>query len=120
MFITKITSVAGCIGAAMLATAIAPAAFAASPDDQVTVKVSIADLNMSTEAGAKAALARINYAAREICGDNSGDKPSLSEHMQLRSCVTSIVAQTVASTNSPTLLAVSQGRHVDSTTFAAR
>src|SRR5271168_2336416 len=70
---SKLASVAGVIAAAVLAAAIDPgaaAAFAATPHDQVTIRVSVADLSMTSEAGAQEALARIRHAAREVCGDS--------------------------------------------------
>jgi UrcA family protein len=112
MLTSKLMSVAGLIGAAALSAAIAPScAFAANLDDQVTVTVSTADLNMGSEAGARAALHRIQYAANEICGGDGGER-GLGEQMESRSCVQATVKRTVASVNLPTLTAVSQGRHV--------
>jgi UrcA family protein len=120
MLTSKLASVAGLIGATVLAAAIpaATSAFAATPD-QVTVKVSTADLNMNSEAGARVALARIRHAAKEICGD-SGARTSLDQTMQLHACVNGVVERAVAASNQPTLVAVSQGRHMAAMASAAR
>jgi UrcA family protein len=120
MLTSKLASVAGLIGATVLAAAIpaATSAFAATPD-QLTVKVSTADLNLNSEAGARVALARIRHAAKEICGD-SGARTSLDQSMQLQACVNGVVERAVAASNQPTLVAVSQGRHVAAMASAAR
>jgi UrcA family protein len=118
----KLDRAAGVVAAAVLATAIAigpSAAFAAVSDDQVTVRVSTADLNMASEAGAQVALARIRQAARDICGDEGG-RVSLTVQTQMRRCVDGVVERAVASSNQPALLAVSQGRRVTQTASAAR
>jgi|SRR6185312_955427 len=117
MSASKLMSIAGLVTMTVLAAATGPAAFAATTDDQVAVRVSVADLNMTSEAGARAALARIRHAAREICGD-SDNIVSLSEQMRLRSCLSGTIERAVASMNSPALLAVSQSHHV--TTVATR
>lgn len=111
---SKLPSLAGLIGAAVLVAAVGPGAaataFAADPGAAVTLKVSIADLNMSSVAGAREALARIQRAARQICGGDS--EPSLTQQMQYRSCVSDAVQRAVAAMRLPTLTAVSQGGHV--------
>jgi len=118
---SKLASVAGVIAAAVLAAAIDPgaaAAFAATPHDQVTIRVSVADLSMTSEAGAQEALARIRHAAREVCGDSrvSGSVP---EQIELRSCVADTVKRAVATANQPTLTAVSQSQHLTEMASAA-
>lgn len=114
MLTSKFASVAGFIGAAVLVAAIGPGAtcaFAASSDDQVTIRVSVDDLNMTSEAGARVALRRIQYAANEICGGDVADR-SLGEQMQVRQCARAAVEHAVASMNLPALTAVSGGHHV--------
>jgi UrcA family protein len=114
MLTSKLASFTGLVGAAMIALAVGPgatSAFAASPDDPISVKVSIADLNMASEAGARTALARIQYAADRACGGDVSDQ-TLGEQMQFRSCARQAVERTIASINQPALTAVSQGRHV--------
>ena len=78
MFTSKLASIAGLIGAAVIAAVgpgFATAAFAGAPDDQITIQVSVGDLNLSSEAGAQAALARIHHAAQAICGDDGNRWP---------------------------------------------
>jgi UrcA family protein len=114
MLTSKLASLVGLVGAAVIAAAVGPGAitaFAASPDDQVSIKVSLADLNVTSDAGAHEALARINRAARQICGGGDAE-PSFTQQMQFRSCVTGAVGRTVAAINQPALTAVSQGRHI--------
>jgi UrcA family protein len=81
-------------------------AFAANERDQVrSEKVSYADLNLSTPAGASTLYRRIQRAARSVCGadDRVG---SILPHLQWRKCYESAVADAVAKVNSPMLTAV--------------
>jgi UrcA family protein len=118
----KLASLAGYIGAAVLALAIGPcaatSAFAADPDGPVSVKVSIADLNLSNEAGAREALIRIDRAARQVCGGGA-DEPSLTQWVDYRKCVAAAVERTVAGMKQPTLTAVSHSRHADTAIASA-
>jgi UrcA family protein len=120
MFTSKLASVAGLIGSAVIAAAIGPgaAAFAATPDDQITIRVSVGDLNLSSEAGAQAALARIHHAAQDICGGD-GNRTSLTEQAKLHACIDSTVERAMAASNLPTLIAVSHGRPVATTVASA-
>lgn len=122
MFTSTLASVAGLIGAAVIAAAIGPgaatAALAATPESQITMQVSVADLNLSSEAGAQAALARIHRAAQAVCGDD-GSRNSLADRAMLRACVDSAVERVIATENLPTLIAVSHGRPVITTVAAA-
>ncbi|HSZ51924.1 MAG TPA: UrcA family protein [Caulobacteraceae bacterium] len=122
MLTSKLASATGFIGAAVLAATIvagATPAFATAPQDQVTIRVSVADLNMTSEAGAQEALARIRHAAKEICGD-----PRVSgwvtEQFEQRSCVADTVGRAVAGANLPTLTAVSQSQHLTEMASASR
>jgi UrcA family protein len=119
MLTSKLASFAGLVGSAMIAITVgsgATTAFAGSPNDPISVKVSLADLNMASEAGAQTALARIRFAANQACGGDLSDQ-TLGEQMQFRSCAKQAVQRAVASINQPALTAVSQGRHV--TTMAS-
>ena len=100
----------------MLAAANVPPALAASTDSDITIKVSLADLNLNSEAGVQQALVRIRRAAQEICGDD-GSAKTLTEMMHLRTCVDTTVREAVASSHLPTLTDASQGRPV--TTLAS-
>jgi len=122
MFTSKLASVAGLIGAAFIAAAIGPgaatAAFAGPPNDQITIQVSVGDLNLSSEAGAQAALARIHHAAQDICGDD-GNRTSLTDQAKLRACIDSTVERAMVTSNLPTLIAVSHGRPVTTAVASA-
>ena len=114
MLTSKLASLVGLVGAAMIAAAVGPGAataFAASPDDPISVKVSLADLNMASEAGAREALARLQYAANQACGGDVSDQ-TLGEQMRFRSCAKQAVLRAVTAINQPALTAASQGRHV--------
>ena len=59
---------AAAVGAGFSAQAASAEGFAAGAD-QVSVRVSLADLDLSRQAGASAALQRIRAAAKDVCGD---------------------------------------------------
>ena|SRR5215469_7463819 len=121
MLTSKLASVAGFFGAAVLAAAFAPGAtcaFAASPDDHATVYVWTKDLNMVSETGAREALSRIQYAADDVCGGDVADL-TMAERSQSQECSQAVVKRTVASMNLPALTAVSEGRHVPSALASA-
>ena len=70
--------------------------------DNVTVRVSIAALNLAPAAGARSALARVTAAARDICGP----QPAITELARQRlykACVASKVDKAVADIGSPLL-----------------
>jgi UrcA family protein len=121
---SNLPSVAGFIGAAVLAAAIVPTtcALAANPGDQVTVRVSTTDLNMASEAGARTALRRIQDAADETCGGDvvlPGADRTQGEQIQSQYCAQAVVKRTIASMNLPALTAVSEGRPVPSALASA-
>jgi UrcA family protein len=125
MFTSRLASVTGFIGAAVLAATISVAAItaatpasAASSGDEVSIRVSVADLNMTSETGAREALTRIRRAANELCG-GSEFRGSFAEQTERRSCVADTVKRAVAGSNLPTLMAVSQGQHVTKMASAA-
>lgn len=74
----------------------------------MSVTVSVADLNLSNQAGAKVVLRRIHNAAQTICG---GEPDIRSERFTLyQSCVKATVARTVASLDSPLVTALNGGQ----------
>jgi len=78
-------------------------------------RVAFADLNLASEAGAEALLARINVAARAVCGDRAGPMP-LAERRAVRACMNEAVGQAVASIESPSLAyAHARGSNRDAT-----
>ena len=114
------SSVTGFVGAVVLAAAIGlggASAFAANSDGQVSIRLSIADLNMNSEAGARVALSRIRYTAEKICGEPGR---SLRRQTLVRECVANTVGRTVATVDLPILTAASQGQHVTAIAAATR
>jgi UrcA family protein len=90
---------------------------AAPPSDAVTVNASdeiptvvvrYGDLNLATEAGAKALYKRISVAAQEVCPVN--DQRSLAQIAYSHTCRTEAVARAVHEVNSPQLAALQAGR----------
>jgi UrcA family protein len=96
--------------AAVAALGFSVAAHAAtSPvsDDAVSVKVSVAGVDLNTRAGAKVVLQRIHAAAREICGDEP-DGRQLADTVRYRDCMTSTINKAVLSLGAPTVTAFYQ------------
>jgi UrcA family protein len=91
------------ISAAVLALALA-ASGAASAQDQ-TMRVRIGDLNVHSDAGATAALARIRTAAASFCGgDGSRDLGAIA---QQRACVSRMTWTAVSALHAPRVTALS-------------
>jgi len=79
-------------------------ASAATPDNNVpSATVRYADLNLSTEAGAKALYQRIAYAAKQVCP--VADIRDLSRLVVARACQQAAIAGAVSAVNSPLLAA---------------
>lgn len=72
--------------------------------DTVSVKVSYADLNTSSPAGARAMLQRIRTAAKAICGTESDDP--LDQLMIYRPCVDGVTNRAVVTLDDPTVTAI--------------
>jgi UrcA family protein len=80
-------------------------AHAAPRADEVSVNVRVDDLRLDTQAGATAALQRIEGAAREICGGEN-DARDLGRWQLQRACITSTVDRAVAQAHVPELTAL--------------
>jgi UrcA family protein len=78
---------------------------AREPSEVPSRKVSYADLNLSTLAGATTLYRRIQQAARSVCGTDDGGR-SIGPHLQWRKCYESAIADAIAKVNSPMLTAV--------------
>jgi UrcA family protein len=90
-----------------LITALAGAAYAASPDTaSASVRVSYGDLNLTSEQGSKELYARIVSAAREVCGASQVDIRDLSSLESERACERRAVATAVDQVHSPKLAAI--------------
>lgn len=68
---------------------------AAQSVETQTVRVSYADLNLNSDAGARAMLRRLRAATAEVCGERIGPR-SLAEHRKIRACRTASIGQAVA------------------------
>ena len=75
----------------------------------MSVNVSVADLNLSSPAGAKIVLRRIHNAAETICGDQP-DIRLTARFALYQSCVKATVDRTVASLDSPLVTAQNGGQ----------
>lgn len=88
--------------------ALAPAAMA-EPDTvrPVSASVSYADLDLSTESGARAMLERVKLAARDMCGTQPIHSPLTPRApTQFRDCVAEAVDSAVTGLGSPLVLAL--------------
>jgi UrcA family protein len=74
-------------------------------DEPQSIKVSYADLDLSTQAGATTLYNRIRSAARTVCGYD--DAPY--GHFAFKRCFKQAVGDAVAKVNSPQLTALHQG-----------
>ena len=72
-----------------------------------SIRVSYADLDLSTQAGAQTLYHRIRGAARQVCGDEG---TSYTDKAIWRSCFKNAVGDAVAKVNSPQLTALHQGK----------
>jgi UrcA family protein len=86
-----------CVG--MLSTASA----ATSDTDTPQVTVRYGDLDLSTQAGAKALYSRISMGARQVCP--SDDSRDLSRFTNARACQRAAIERAVRAVNSPHLAA---------------
>jgi UrcA family protein len=80
---------------ALAVLASAPAAVQAAGFDQTSVKVSYADLNLSTEEGQSLLQDRIKYAASTVCGGNEVHR-GLGEERTYDACRADTVADGLA------------------------
>jgi UrcA family protein len=91
-------SLAGALGVAQAAT----------PDDAApTIVVRYGDLNLATEAGARALYQRLSIAAREVCPLE--DSKSLAQMAYSHTCRSQAIARAVHDINSPQLAALQAG-----------
>lgn len=89
----------------------------ASDFDQVSIKVHVGDLDLSTSEGAKAALSRIHKAAQQICGPDQ-DLKDLNSRSQFDQCVSQAVDRAVASLDRP-MVTAANGHHTPPVRIAA-
>ena len=86
--------------AAIVVLAAVPAAFAATPSETVTFKVSTAGLDLRTQRDAQSMLRRIEIAASAVCGGAPyiGDLDATHDY---KACVSYNVGQAVSQLGSP-------------------
>ena len=101
--------------AVLLGLGVTPA-WSAAPDAH-SVTVSFRDLDLSTQAGAKALYGRIQSAARKVCGNPGAD---VIEQSIWRSCYRNAVSDAVGKVNSPLLTAVHTGRPAEMTAMLTK
>jgi len=114
---TKTTSIA----LATVAASVITSGAQASPRDPdlITVRVSVADLNLASKPGASVALQRIRRAATSICGDEPRVN-DLSRMALYDACLRSTVGRAVASLDNPLVTALYGGRAMRSSGIASR
>ncbi|HTX24432.1 MAG TPA: UrcA family protein [Steroidobacteraceae bacterium] len=95
-----VAAVAGCLFVAAMG-----AASAAPSDSPPTVRVSYADLDLSTEQGVRTLYARIVTAADQVCPYATMDNLIL--YMKSRACRKQAITEAVAHVGNPRLAAVS-------------
>jgi UrcA family protein len=86
----------------------APAGSRSFEPDITSVRVSVADLNLGSRAGARTVLRRIHNAASEICGDEPETR-QLGRAEKLRTCMKTTVDRAVVSLGNPTVTALNGG-----------
>lgn len=100
-------TLAACVALAAFAAFAQPAAAASHSR---LIAVSVADLDLSREAGAQAALNRIERAAQQACGDTHQRPAPLYERAAYRACVDDAEAYAIRALGAPLVSRLS-GRH---------
>jgi UrcA family protein len=109
---TPFTNRHGRIAAAIFGVLAVSAAVICGADDRSdvpTVKVSYADLNLSSPQGANALYSRIWAAAERACRPLDGR--DLRSKMQMKDCVATAVADAVTKVAHPSVVAIYNARH---------
>lgn len=96
---------AGLVLGATQAAAAAPAPAADTASASASARVRVADLDLRSQAGAEAALQRIERAATTVCGGEP-DIRDLERQPVFKACVRAAVLDTVAHSRSPALAAL--------------
>ena len=114
---STLSNIAALVSVAALGLAGAGAAQAASETGAPSIHVSLADLNLGTQSGAKVALERIHDAARDVCGP-AADIRDPAATGRFSACYHDAVNQSVAALGNVTVTAMNGGQSV--TTLASR
>jgi UrcA family protein len=105
------------LAAAVSLAAIGAAHAASSDPNVVTLKVSIADLNLATPTGAKVALKRVRHAADQICNSGASEL-DLQQQAAYQTCMTDVMGRAVE--GSPELTALVHPKGPTAMASAAR
>ncbi|MFL5294785.1 MAG: UrcA family protein [Phenylobacterium sp.] len=97
-----LASLAFCAAASLSANAVAGPPATRANDDQIVRTVSLADLNLHTEAGAKVAALRIRLAAAYVCG---GDNALVRSGSKFNACRSKAMDRALAGVDAPMVLA---------------
>ncbi|HEY1562839.1 MAG TPA: UrcA family protein [Caulobacteraceae bacterium] len=109
-------------GAGLASLASAPGSARAQPasnSESVSVRINFADLNLSSQQGAREMMGRIEGAARIICGESSANN-DLAERSREHACVNQTVSDAVRSLDAPTVTALRDSRRGAETFVASR
>ncbi len=109
-------------GAGLATLAATPGSVQAQPissPEQVSVRVSFADLNLSSQDGARQMMGRIQGAARSICGESAANN-DLADRARQNACVDQTVSDAVRSLDVATVTALSDTRRGAATFVASR
>jgi len=86
-------------------------AFNAAQAEDAQMRVKLADINMATEAGAKVALARIEFSAANFCEQSAG-RETLERTSATNRCIAQMTLKSVKQLNAPMVTALLQGAAV--------
>lgn len=87
----------------------APASSPPYASEAVSVRVSLADLDLNTSAGAKTSLRRIHNAAKQVCGEEPGP-PEFEARHAYQGCMDDAVDRAVDHLGNPIVAALNGGR----------
>ena len=102
-----------------LAYAVCTHAATLTDSDTVSVKVSMADLDLGSQAGAAVALRRIDNAARIVCGEEPAMR-DMDRAVAYRACMKATVGHAVDTLGNPIVFALNGGHHDLATFLASR
>lgn len=109
--LTDILSAAIAVGAVFLAVGSMTGSAQAQTSARTAATVSYADLDLSTQDGARALLKRINIAAKEACGPEPVMSPLTPAAPTLHErCITQAADKAVAEVNAPLVVALHTGQ----------
>jgi len=93
----------------LAASSLPAAARSPSGSEQASERISYSDLNLASEAGARAMLSRINRAAKSVCGLDTDDE--LDGRQEYFRCIHATVDRAVTTLQSPLVTALNGAGH---------